>query len=431
MTDPAPPATATATRLALEAGPILLFLGLLAWNVRAVLSPLVVLPLLVFVLWPLRGHPLGLRLITAAVLLFAIWFTATLSGVLTPFVIAFALAYLLAPAVDALVRRRVPRGLAIAAVLVPFLAGLVLLVLVLVPQLERQLLEFASRIPELARRVFTWGLQLRERFVAGGGGGLLTDEQLQRLQALQPADLVALFQGKWEAIGTTLWRGALGVGRGIGSGLELLLSVVGWVIVAPVVTFYLLRSWPELLAGLESLLPPAHRPGVIAFLREYDRALGRFVRGQLTEAALVGVLTGGALALLDFPGAVLVGVVAGTFNLIPVIGLPISIIPGVLFALVAPEVGPALLKLAAVFAVVQFIDGSITGPRIVGGSVGLNPVWVMLAVLVFGSLMGFVGMLLAVPLAVLVKMLALRALGRAGAAPITAAAPTAAAPEAS
>ncbi len=431
MTESAPPGTPTATRLALEAGPILLLLGLLVWDVRAVLTPLVVLPLLVFVLWPLRTHPLGLRVLVAALALFGAWFVATLSGVLTPFAIAFVLAYLLAPAVDALERRRVPRGLAIGAVLVPFLAGLVLLVLVLVPQLERQVLDFASRIPELARRVFTWGLQLRERLAAGGGGGLLTDEQLQRLQALQPADLVALFQGKWEAIGRYVWQGALGVGRGIGSGLGLLLSIVGWVVVAPVVTFYLLRSWRGLLAGLEALLPPARRGGVMAFLREYDLALGRFVRGQLTEAALVGVLTGGALALLDFPGAVLVGVVAGIFNLIPVIGLPISVIPGVLFALVAPEVGPALLKLGAVFAVVQFVDGSITGPRIVGGSVGLNPVWVMLAVLVFGSLMGFVGMLLAVPLAVLVKMLVLRALGREGTSPLTAAAAPAAAPEVS
>jgi predicted PurR-regulated permease PerM len=115
---------------------------------------------------------------------------------------------------------------------------------------------------------------------------------------------------------------------------------------------------------------------------------------------------------------VLVGVVAGVFNLIPVIGLPISVIPGILFALVAPEVGPALLKLGAVFAVVQFIDGSVTGPRIVGGSVGLNPVWVMIAVLVFGSLMGFVGMLLAVPLAVLAKMFVVRAVDRYRASPL-------------
>lgn len=407
----APPAPAT-TRLAVEAGPVLLLLGLLLWDVRTVLTPLVVFPLLCFVLWPHRAHPLGLRTLVAAMLVFAIWFVSALSSVLTPFVLALALAYLLAPAVDALVRRGAPRGLAIGAVLIPFLAGLALLLLVLIPQLERQILEFASRIPELAHRVFTWGLQLRERFVAGGGAGLMTDEQLQRLQSLQPADLVALFRGKWEAIGGYLWRGVLGIGRGIGSGLGLLLSVLGYLVVAPVVTFYLLKSWPRLVGEIEVLLPPARRAAVLGFLREYDRALGRFVRGQLTEAALVAVLTGGSLSLLGFPGAVLVGVVAGVFNLIPVIGLPISVIPGVLFALVAPEVGPALLKLGVVFAVVQFIDGSITGPRIVGGSVGLNPVWVMIAVLVFGSLMGFVGMLLAVPLAVLAKMFVVRAVDR-------------------
>jgi len=417
MSAPHASGTYTAARVAAGAGPVLLLLGLLLWDVRSVLTPFVVLPLVVFVLWPMRDHPLGLRALVAAVAVTAVWFVAELSGVLTPFVIAFGIAYLLAPVVDWLVRRGVRRALAIAAVLVPFLLGLVLILLVLVPQLERQVLEFASRIPELAHRVFTWGLQLRGRFVAGGGAGLLTDEQLRRLESLQPADLVALVQGQWTAVGTYLWKGVLGIGRGIGSGLGLLLSVIGYVVVAPVVTFYLLKSWPDLLSELEALLPPAQRPGILGFLREYDGALGRFVRGQLTEAALVAMLTGGALSLLGFPGAVLVGVVAGVFNLIPVIGLPISVIPGVLFALVAPSVGTALLQLAAVFIAVQFIDGSVTGPRIVGGSVGLNPVWVMIAVLVFGNLMGFIGMLLAVPMAVLVKMLVVRGVARFQASP--------------
>ena len=188
--------------------------------------------------------------------------------------------------------------------------------------------------------------------------------------------------------------------------------MIGYVIVAPIVTFYLLRSWPRLTADLEGLVPPARREAVFGFLREYDVALGRFVRGQLTEATLVAVLTGAGLGLLGFPGAALVAVVAGVFNLIPIIGLPISALFGVVFALVAPDVGAALLKLGAVFAVVQLMDGQITGPRIVGGSVGLNPVWVMIAVLGFGGLMGFIGMLLAVPMAVLVKMLVVRALAR-------------------
>ena len=411
MTAPAAPAMRQA-RPAIEAGLVLLLTGLLLWDVRAILTPLVVFPVLVFALWPVRTHPMGLRALIALSLVFTIWFLAEMASVLTPFALALAIAYLLAPAVAALERRRLPRALAIALVLVPFLGAIVLLLLLLVPALERQLLEFAARIPELARRLLDWGLQLRTRFLASGGAGLLTDEQLRHLQNLQPSDLVALVNDKWQAIGAQLWRALLGIGRGIGSGLGLLLTVVGYVIVAPIVTFYLLRSWPRLTAGLEDLVPPSRREAVFGFLREYDVALGRFVRGQLTEATLVAALTGAGLGLLGFPGAALVAVVAGVFNLIPIIGLPISALFGVLFALVAPDVGAALLKLGAVFAVVQLMDGQITGPRIVGGSVGLNPVWVMIAVLGFGGLMGFIGMLLAVPLAVLVKMLAVRALAR-------------------
>jgi predicted PurR-regulated permease PerM len=412
MPDPGNGEALRPSRLALEVGPVLILLGLLLWSVRGVLTPLLLFPLTVLVLWPARHHAVGLRLLIAVGAVFGAWLVADLAPVLAPFAFALAVAYLLAPAVMRLERRRVPRTAAIALVLVPFLLGLLLLLLLAIPVLERQVVDLAGRVPELARRLFEWGMALRERFVASGGAGLLTDEQLQRLQQLQPSDIAALVADRWEQIGTQLWRALLGVGKGLGSGLNVLLTVLGYVVVAPIVAFYLLRSWGELTAHTEALVPPAHRPAVVGFLREYDQALGRFVRGQLTEAALVGVLTGVALALLDFPGALLIGVSAGVFNLIPVVGLPISIIPGLFFALVAPSVGIALLKLFAVFAVVQFIDGSITGPRIVGGSVGLNPVWVMIAVLVFGTLLGFVGMLLAVPLAVLVKMLVVRAWAR-------------------
>jgi predicted PurR-regulated permease PerM len=103
---------------------------------------------------------------------------------------------------------------------------------------------------------------------------------------------------------------------------------------------------------------------------------------------------------------------AGLGNLIPYIGLPLSLIPGLLLALASGAIGTSLLQLLLVFGVVQFLDQVITGPRIVGGAVGLNPVWVMIALALFGLLLGFVGLLVAVPLAVLVKMLSHRALAR-------------------
>jgi predicted PurR-regulated permease PerM len=408
----AAPAEGRPSRLAIEVLPVAVLLGLLLWDVRAAMTPLVVFPLLCFMLWPARVSPLGRRTLVAVSLVFAVWFVASIGSVLTPFVLAFGVAYLLAPAVQALVARRVPRPLAIVLVLLAFLGVLVGLVLLLVPELERQVLDLAARFPDLVRRTVAWVLALRERFIATGGAGFLTDAQVARLQNLQPSDLVQLVSGRWDAIGERLWTAALGVGKGVGMGLAIVLTVLGYVVVAPVVTFYLLSAWPNLLRHLESLLPPARRPEVIGFLKEYDHALGRFVRGQLTEATLVAVLTGLGLGLLGFPAAVLMGVVAGLCNLIPTVGLFLGLIPGILIALTAPEIGPAFLKLLGVSAVVQIMDGQITGPRIVGGSVGLNPVWMMIAVLVFGSLLGFVGLFLAVPLAALVKMLVVRAFRR-------------------
>lgn len=398
------------SRLAVEVLPIAVLLGLLLWDVRDVLTPLVVFPLLLFALWPARVSSVGRRALVVACLVFGLWLISQLGSVLTPFVLAFGVAYLLAPAVQALVRRGVPRGAAIPLVLLPFLAALVGLLLLMVPELERQVLDLAARFPDLLRRAVDWVLALRARFIATGGAGFLSEAQVQHLQSLQPSDLVAMVSGKWDAISQHLWTAALGIGRGVGIGLTVVLTVLGYVFVAPIVTFYLLQTWPQLLHRTQELVPPAQRPAVIGFLREYDRVLGRFVRGQLTEAALVAVLTGGGLAVLGFPGALLMGVIAGLCNLIPTVGLFLGLIPGILIALTAPEIGAALLKLGGVYAVVQIMDGQVTGPRIVGGSVGLNPVWTMIAVLAFGSLLGIVGMFLAMPLAALVRMFVIRGL---------------------
>lgn len=419
----APTSATRPSRLAVEVLPIAVLLALLLWDVRDVLTPMVVFPLLLFALWPARVSPLGRRALVVSCLVFGVWLISELGAVLAPFVLAFGVAYLLAPAVQALVKRGVPRGAAIPLVLLPFLAALVGLLLLLVPELERQVLELASRVPDLAKRAADWVLALRAKFIATGGAGFLSEAQVQRLQNLQPSDLVQVVSGKWDAISQNLWTAALGIGRGVGVGLTVVLTVLGYVFVAPIVTFYLLQTWPQLLHRTQELVPPALRPQVIGFLKEYDHVLGRFVRGQLTEAALVAVLTGGGLALLGFPGALLMGVIAGLCNLIPTVGLFLGLIPGILIALTAPDIGAALLKLGGVYAVVQIMDGQVTGPRIVGGSVGLSPVWSMIAVLVLGSLLGIVGMFLAMPLAALAKMLVVRAVKRYEASPIYTAAP--------
>jgi len=409
VTAPAQPSatgTGRALRLAAEIAPAVLVLGALLWQVRGVLSPIVLLGLLLMVLWPERQQAFVARLLVAAVALTVLWILSVTGTLLAPFVLGLAFAYLLAPAVAWAVRHRVPRPLAIVLALLPFLGGIVLLVVLLVPALERQVVDLAARLPALLQRLGQWLLDLRTRFLASSPG-FLSEGQLAWLRNLQASDLVAMVQQRWSDIAQGAWAAFIGLGKGAWTAV----SLVMYVVVTPVVTYYFLASWDRFTKSLARLVPPERRDDVFGFLRDYDRLLGRYVRGTLTEAGLVAVVTGGGLAILGFPGALLVGVIWGLGNVIPYFGLVLSIIPALLLALVSGAVVPNLIKLAVIVAVEQVME-AVTGPRIVGGAVGLNPVWVMIAIAFFGVLLGFLGLLLAVPLAILVRIAVERALIR-------------------
>jgi len=409
MTVPAEP-TEGASRTLRVAGlvaPAILLLAVLLWAVRDILSPLVAYTLLVAALWPERRDPRIARLLIVTSALVAVWLLWAAGTLLAPFVLGLAFAYLLSPAVAWLGRRRVPRWLASLLVLLPFLAALLGLLALLVPAVEHQVVQLVQQLPVLLGRLADWLDHLRTSFLASNQT-LLTDEQAARLRGLQASDLVAIVQSRWQDIARGVWGGILGIGRGV----SVAVTVVGFVVVTPVVTYHLLNAWDGIVAWIEGLVPPARRAAVLSFVRAYDAQLGRYVRGQLTEATLVATLTGIGLALVGFPAPLLVGVGAGLGNFIPYVGLPLSLIPGILLALTSGAIGTSLVQLVAVFAVVTFLDQVVTGPRIVGGAVGLNPLWVMIALALFGLLLGFVGLLVAVPLAVLVKLLAQRGVAR-------------------
>ncbi len=394
-------------RLAALVAPAVLLVALLLYTVREVLSPLVVFALLWAALWPERRNRHAARLLAIATALVVVWLLWAAGSLLAPFVLGMAFAYLLAPAVAWLAARGVRRWLASLVVVLPFLAAIVVLIALLVPAIEQQVVQVAQQVPTLVSRIAGWLDRLRTSFLASNQG-LLTEEQAAKLRGLSASDLVAVVQSSWQAILRGVWGGVLGIGRGV----SIALTVVEYVVVTPVVTYHLLNNWERLTAALSGLVPPARRADLLGFVRSYDTQLGRYVRGQLTEATLVATLTGIGLGVVGFPAPVLMAVSAGLGNLIPYIGLPLSMLPGILLALASGAIGASLLQLIVVFGIVQFIDQVITGPRIVGGAVGLNPVWVMVALALFGLLLGFVGLLVAIPLAVLVKMLAARALER-------------------
>jgi predicted PurR-regulated permease PerM len=378
---------------------------LLLVSLRDILTPPLVLPLVIVALWPIRERAGVRTAMGIAGGLTLIWGLKLYGGLLGPFLLALALAYILSPLVARLEQRRVPRGLAILLVALPPVIALIGLAVLAGPQLWSQAVSVVNAMPRFVTTVlgFLDGIRLRLE-----GLSFLTPDQRSWLHDLNAEQVAALFQANADGLLQGLAAWGLAFLRQLGT----VVGFLGYLVVTPVVAFYLLRDWPQLLGFLESLIPPTRRPMLVTFLEEYDNSLGKFFRGQLIETAIVAALTSLGLALLGVPAALLLGITAGVLNLIPYIGIAIALLPALVVALTMSSPLDGLLRVGGVFLVVQFIDGSVTGPRVVGGSVGLHPVVTMLALSFGGALLGFAGLLLAVPLAVLLKMLAVRVLER-------------------
>ncbi len=383
-------------------------LGFFLVSVRTVLNPFVLFVLLAVVLSPYSGTRAHLLLLGATGLLTLVWVLDTTGFLLAPFVLALVLAYVLHPLVDRLEGRRVSRATATLLLALPLVVAIALAVLVGIPALSAQIAELIASAPELVRtatlRLEAWQIQLRTRDLPLVDEGAL----VARLRAVQPEAVMGWLQQRQEAIATGVWSGILGVGRGLGA----VLSLFGFIFLTPILTFYLLRDWGGLEARLRELVPAQYCGRVLGFAAEYDALLARYMRGQLLAAGIVGTLTWLGFLVAGFPYALLLGVITGVFNVIPYMGLVASLIPAVVIALFTPAPAVAFLKIAIVFAVVQALDGTVVGPRIVGEAVGLHPVWVLLALAVSGYFFGFVGLLIAVPLAVLAKLLLRRGVER-------------------
>jgi len=389
----------------LEAVVVLLVFGLLLFSVRELLNPFVLFLILLVVLLPFRQVPGYVLLVVVAAILTAYWLLSTTGFLLAPFVLGFGFAYVLDPLVDVLVERRLGRSVAIVLLALPAVGAGVAAILFGLPALVGQVDELVQAAPELVARIGMWLSGIREFLVAIPG---VDEDSIPDLANLDPDEIVAFVQERREQLASGAWRGMLGLGRGLGSAA----TVVGYVVLTPVLTFYLLRDYDVILARLRGLLPRSREAEVVEFAREYDQLLSRYLRGQLTVALIIGVLTSTLLLWVNFPYPLLLGALAGVLGLIPFLGLVLSIIPALIIALVSGDVFWSLLKVAGVYGGVQILDGMFISPRIVGDSVGLHPVWIVLALSVGGFFFGFVGPLISVPVAVGVKLVAVRGLTR-------------------
>ena len=381
-----------------QAVAVLLVLGFFLFSLQPLLNPFVLYLALVVLMIPyrrFREHP---HLLGVATLLLVLWILATSGSLLAPFLVGMGLAYVLDPAVDRLERRGMGRTLAIGALMTPVLGALVLVAVLGLPALARQAAQFVAEAGPAAERIVSWALTMEERLGQLPWVGQAIADFARRLN---PEELTAMLQARQSELAEGLWSGFLGVGRGVGA----VLGVLSYVVLTPVIAFYLLRDWDGLMGRIDDLLPRPRRDAIAEFFREYDGLLGGFLRGQITVALLMGFLTGLGLWLWGFPYAFLIGALVAVFSVVPYLGLVLSLLPAVAVALTSGDVGLSLLKVAVVFAVVQGLEGTVISPRIMGESVGLHPVWILLAIAAGGAFFGFAGLLLAVPVAVGIKLL--------------------------
>jgi len=329
-------------------------------------------------------------------------FLVVFSDVLLPFVAGMAVAYGLDPIADWLERRGLSRLAASLVILVGFVILLVLLVVLFVPLLANQLAGFIEKIPSYAQQLQALVEAMLETRVG----------QMLQIDADQLKSSMGAIMS--EAAG---WLSTLL--KSIWSGGSALVDVAALFVVTPVVAFYMLIDWDRMVARIDSWVPRDHVETVRGIARDIDHAIAGFVRGQGLVCVLLGCIYAVGLMLVGVNFGLLIGIGAGILSFIPYVGTTVGFVVGVGVALVQfwPEwqwIGATVL----VFAVGQFIEGNILQPRLVGGAVGLHPVWLMFALFAFGALFGFVGLLIAVPAAAAVAVLMRFALARYLTSPI-------------
>ena len=312
-----------------------------------------------------------------------------LAPVLTPFAVSALLAYLADPLVDKLDRWKLTRTGAVLVVFGLMTLAITGVVLLLIPLLERQITHFIEQLPRyidwFQSRVLPW-VEARTGLDMG---------------AFDPATMMAMLKQNWAKAG--------GVAAAVLGGLSKSgLAVLGWIanlLLIPVVTFYLLRDWDLLVERVRAMLPRPMEPTISRLARESDSVLGAFLRGQLSVMVALGTIYSIGLWAIGIDLALLIGMLAGLVSFVPYLGVAVGAGAGILAALVQHGDWVHVLLVIGVFSVGQVLEGFVLTPWLVGDRIGMHPVAVIFAIMAGGQLFGFLGVLLALPVAAVAMVL--------------------------
>src|SRR3954469_1506132 len=330
-----------------------------------------------------------------------------LRHILLPFVVGMALAYLLAPIVSTLERLGINRAFATLTIILLLVFGFVAFSLIMLPLLGGEVAAFVETFPGYVARIQALVTDANRPWLSKIMGHELHFEQ-------SAAQIVTMVGGRWlDDLLRSLWSGG-----------AALLSTISLLVVTPIVAIYLTIDWDRMIATVDAWIAPEHRAEIRALGREVNDAVAGFVRGQTVICLILAVLYAAVLRGVGLHHGIAIGLVAGLISFVPYLGAGTGFLVSMCVAIAQfwPNWTP-IVVVGGTFLIGEMLADYVLAPRIIGRRVKLNPVWLMFALFAFGALFGFMGLLLAVPLAAAIGVLLRFAIRKSGTQTIKVATP--------
>jgi predicted PurR-regulated permease PerM len=345
-----------------------------------------------------RVTPL-LRAVLIGVLLMGLgWLVLRLRAALTPVFFALLLSYALDPLVDRFEAARMPRSIGIAVLLSMVILLLGLFVFLVLPAVVSDLFELARTLALALGRFGTYALPWLESH------GVPVPPSVEAALENVSSNAVSLVSEALSPMGNM-------VSAAVGGTMSLI-TTLGTLVMVPVFAFYFLHDFDRITATWRQLLPSSVRDDVVSLAVQVDAVLSHFVVGQLTVMGIMGGLYAVGYTLIGVTLAVPIGLLAGFLTFVPYVGSTVALVLGLLMVLVHFTGWGQIIAVVSVYLVIQTLDGLVITPRVVGGKLGLSPVWVLFALMAFGQLFGFIGVMLALPASAVIKVFVVEGLSR-------------------
>lgn len=363
-----------------------LLFGLLLFSSKSILNPIFIYVLILIFYLINKNESIVKSIFILSTIIFLAWFFYELINILTPFFISFVFAYLLNPFVN-LLEKKIPRWVGtLIAILLILLSGALILILLIPPFVE----QISLLISSAPKRISELVVIINEKIIP----------ELNRLGVVYP-ELQKFISTELPAKLQNLLNGILNSILSLISGVSVIFNQIINLVIIPIMTFYFLNDFEKILKAILNLFSQDQHERVIKLSNKIDRIFGNYIRGFLTVSLINGTIITTGLTLIGVPYAVVLGLLSAILNFIPYFGVIISFVIGFIISLLSGLSGFKLLLIPIIYFGENIIENSFITPKIIGERVGLHPLLILLAILVFGYFGGILGMLISVPITAL------------------------------